>query len=157
MATHSSILAWKIPWTEEPGRPLSVGSQIGRQDLATENAHGPHGTDCTAKRGGRLWEGRGSNHDTYRQVVENSRKSMISGTWDQERGTVPTNIRTGWGVSSRGCWEIGPGYMDDERSQPARLSFSLSFFFFLVVMTGCGYLCRRRCKGLFWGFSGTWE
>ena len=27
MATHSSILAWKIQWTEEPGRPQSIGSQ----------------------------------------------------------------------------------------------------------------------------------
>ena len=27
MATHSSILAWKIPWTEEPGRLQTVGSQ----------------------------------------------------------------------------------------------------------------------------------
>ena len=27
MATHSSILAWKIPWTEEPGRLQPMGSQ----------------------------------------------------------------------------------------------------------------------------------
>ena len=27
MATHSSILAWMIPWTEEPGGPQSLGSQ----------------------------------------------------------------------------------------------------------------------------------
>ena len=27
MAAHSSILAWKIPWTAEPGRLLSMGSQ----------------------------------------------------------------------------------------------------------------------------------
>ena len=27
MATHSSILAWKVPWTEEPGRLQSMGSQ----------------------------------------------------------------------------------------------------------------------------------
>ena len=27
MATYSSILAWKIPWTEEPGGPQSMGSQ----------------------------------------------------------------------------------------------------------------------------------
>ena len=27
MATHSSTLAWKIPWTEEPGRLQSVGLQ----------------------------------------------------------------------------------------------------------------------------------
>ena len=27
MATHSSVLAWKIPWTEEPGGLQSMGSQ----------------------------------------------------------------------------------------------------------------------------------
>ena len=27
MATHSSLLAWRIPWTEEPGRLQSLGSQ----------------------------------------------------------------------------------------------------------------------------------
>ena len=27
MATHSSILAWRMPWTEEPGRRQSTGSQ----------------------------------------------------------------------------------------------------------------------------------
>ena len=27
MATHSSILAWRIPWTEEPGRLQSMGAQ----------------------------------------------------------------------------------------------------------------------------------
>ena len=32
MATHSSILAWKIPWTEEPGRLQSMGLQRVRHD-----------------------------------------------------------------------------------------------------------------------------
>ena len=32
MATHSSILAWRIPWTEEPGRLQSMGSQRVRCD-----------------------------------------------------------------------------------------------------------------------------
>ena len=32
MVTHSSILAWKIPWTEEPGRLQSMGSQRVRYD-----------------------------------------------------------------------------------------------------------------------------
>ena len=32
MATHSSTLAWKIPWTEEPGRLQSIGSQRVRHD-----------------------------------------------------------------------------------------------------------------------------
>ena len=32
MATHSSTLAWKIPWTEKPGRLQSMGSQRVRHD-----------------------------------------------------------------------------------------------------------------------------
>ena len=36
MATHSSILAWEIPWTEEPGRLQSMGSQRVGHDLATK-------------------------------------------------------------------------------------------------------------------------
>jgi len=37
MATHSSIFARKIPWTEEPGRLQSTGSQWVRRDWATEH------------------------------------------------------------------------------------------------------------------------
>jgi len=36
MATHCSILAWKIPWTEEPGRPQSIGLQRVVRDLVTK-------------------------------------------------------------------------------------------------------------------------
>ena len=36
MATHSSIPAWRIPWTEEPGGLQSTGSQNTRHDSATE-------------------------------------------------------------------------------------------------------------------------
>ena len=32
MATHSSVLAWKLPWTEEPGGLQSMGSQTVRHD-----------------------------------------------------------------------------------------------------------------------------
>ena len=35
MATHSSILAWEIPWTEEPGGLQSMGSQRVGYDLVT--------------------------------------------------------------------------------------------------------------------------
>ena len=35
MATHFSILAWKIPWMEEPGRLQSMGSQRVRHNGAT--------------------------------------------------------------------------------------------------------------------------
>ena len=36
MTTHSSILAWEMPWTEEPGRLQSMGSQRVRHDLVTK-------------------------------------------------------------------------------------------------------------------------
>ena len=36
MATHASILAWKIPWTEESGKLQPIGFQRVRHDLATE-------------------------------------------------------------------------------------------------------------------------
>ena len=32
MGTHSSILAWRIPWTEEPGGLQSIGSQTVEHD-----------------------------------------------------------------------------------------------------------------------------
>ena len=35
MATHSSILAWRIPWTEEPGGLQSMGLQRAGQDQGT--------------------------------------------------------------------------------------------------------------------------
>ena len=35
MATHSSTLAWKIPWMEEPGRLQSMGSQRVKHNRAT--------------------------------------------------------------------------------------------------------------------------
>ena len=44
MATHSSILAWRIPWIEEPGGLQSMGSQTIRHDWATKHKHN---TDLT--------------------------------------------------------------------------------------------------------------
>ena len=38
MATHSSILAWKISWAEKQGRLQSTGSQRAGQDVATLHA-----------------------------------------------------------------------------------------------------------------------
>ena len=39
MATHSSILAWRIPWTEEHGELQSMVSQRVGQDWATKRTH----------------------------------------------------------------------------------------------------------------------
>jgi len=38
METHSSILAWEIPWTEEPGRLLPMGGKRVGYNLAIQNS-----------------------------------------------------------------------------------------------------------------------
>ena len=50
MATHSSMLAWKMPRTEEPGGPQRIGPQRVRHDLASDS-HFPH---C-GRKGVLLW------------------------------------------------------------------------------------------------------
>ena len=39
MTTHSSVLAWRIPWTEEPGGPQATGSQKSQARLNNNNTH----------------------------------------------------------------------------------------------------------------------
>ena len=60
MATHSSMLAWKIPWTEWPGRLQSIGLQRVRYDCASEHARIANQQccdrfRCTAKRLSRMY------------------------------------------------------------------------------------------------------
>ena len=56
MATHSSILAWEIPWTEEPGGLQSRGSQRVRHNIATKeqqckrDVEAGERSDCSGKR-----------------------------------------------------------------------------------------------------------
>ena len=49
MATHSSTLAWKIPWTEEPGGPQSMGS---RRSDTTERLHFHFSLSCIGEGNG---------------------------------------------------------------------------------------------------------
>ena len=46
MATHSSILAWRTPWTEEPGGLQSTGSQRVRPDWTSEHCCSLKGLNC---------------------------------------------------------------------------------------------------------------
>ena len=49
MAPHSSTLAWKIPWTEEPGRQQSMGSL---ESDTTERLHFHFSLSCIGERNG---------------------------------------------------------------------------------------------------------
>ena len=46
-ATHSSVLAWEIPWTEEPGGLQFTGSQRVGRDLVTKTTNSIHNTFVT--------------------------------------------------------------------------------------------------------------
>ena len=48
VVAHSSTLAWKIPWIEEPGRLQSMGSQRVGHDLVTFTSHSFKGTSQVA-------------------------------------------------------------------------------------------------------------
>ena len=51
MVTHSSILAWRIPWTEEPGRLQFIGLKVSDMTELTLHAHRHPGRDikCEVK------------------------------------------------------------------------------------------------------------
>ena len=54
MAAHSSILAWRIPWTEEPAGPQSMGLRRARHDWATNTFHYSYTERCLLKHGFKL-------------------------------------------------------------------------------------------------------
>ena len=58
MVTHSSILTWRIPWTEESGGPQSMGSQRVRHNWATNTYTHTH-THTHIRIGGQMSQGCG--------------------------------------------------------------------------------------------------
>ena len=46
MTTHSSILAWEMPWTEKPDGLQFMGSQRLRHELATKNSNSKYVQTC---------------------------------------------------------------------------------------------------------------
>ena len=71
MATHSSILAWRIPWTEEPGGQQSMGLQRVRHDLGAKTATTTQNVFC--KEGVREFE-------SFFKSLE--KKRLSHKTWD---------------------------------------------------------------------------
>ena len=55
MAPHSSILAWKIPWTEEPGGLQFTGWQRVRDNLVTNNKKNKNSTSSKSSQARPFW------------------------------------------------------------------------------------------------------
>ena len=79
MATHSSTLAWKIPWTEEPGRLQSVGSLDS--DM-TERLHFHFSLSCI---------GEGNGNPRQRSCLENPRDG--GGWWAAVYGVAQSRTQ----------------------------------------------------------------
>ena len=73
MATHSSILAWRIPWTEEPGGLQSVGLQRVGHDWATKHKHTDVLTDHLVR------------NKEIGQIIGHSTTSVLEELHDQQR------------------------------------------------------------------------
>ena len=121
MATHSSTLAWKIPWTEEPGRLQSMGSKRVGHDWATSLRF--HFTDEPTSRTAmemQTWK------QTYNKHLKSDGVSLSF-----------LFIEIGWSLSVSGqqqihCWpeveELGTLWQGDTlRAGGARLAVSLSY------------------------------
>ena len=85
MVTHSSILAWKIPWTTEPSRLQSIESQRVTHDWATEHTHTAHSSILSTE-SGEPWSPKGDTMmgrewSKLYFSVPSSQKSLISFFW----------------------------------------------------------------------------
>ena len=89
MATHSSTLAWKIPWKEEPGRLLSMGSHRVRHDWSNVAA--------AAAAGKSYW-----GLLTIRRVMKHW---VPEGFWAGSSWAGPHIGGGGWGQSCDHAWE----------------------------------------------------
>ena len=92
-ATHSSILAWRIPWTGEPGRLQSIGSQRVGHDW--ETGTGIHSRGLTDKQ----------NSECDEHYQESNTKKE-SNTENQEMGAWGKQLLQAEVVHGTATWEI---------------------------------------------------
>ena len=87
MATHSSTIAWKLPWTEEPGRLQSIGSQrVGHEWVTSLSLSAGKESTCNAEDAGEVGSipglgirpGGGHGNPLQYSCLENS---MDGGAW----------------------------------------------------------------------------
>ena len=103
MATHSTILAWRSPWTEEPGGLQSTGSKRVRHDLARACAHAHTRTHTHTH----THTKKALDFDTSLYTLH-PRNKMIRcpevGSMDQQSGKTSSNAPPSWGKQPACVW-----------------------------------------------------
>ena len=101
MATHSSILAWEIPWTEKPGRLQSMGSQRVGHNWVTEHAN--HKLFLTWA-SIHLWSKKPCpRHGCYQQMVCHPRLPVAAETRTNQKlvGSLAVERIDSWGRTTK--------------------------------------------------------
>ena len=113
MAIHSSILAWRIPWTEEPGGQQCKGLQRVGHDWASLT----HSVTSRERKGSGDWILLPMAKDSinYAYIMEPPIKPLDDGVWRAFRF-----------VSTSRCWEGGEPRKDMEALQPLYLVLCVS-------------------------------
>ena len=155
MATHSSILAWKIPWIEKPGRLQSMRSQRVRSNWETSHTF-RWGARVLKRRGNRKyekqrerWRDRQSNNDITRGLRNNV--GFPSGSVGKESTCSTEDIVDDGSIPGLGR---SPGEGDGYPHQyflPERLVWVKASAFLTWITTSTSWF---PCHSLFWGFPG---
>ena len=140
MAPHSSTLAWKIPWTEEPGRLQSMGSlRVGH----TERLHFHFSLSCI---------GEGNGNPLQCSCLENPRDGVawwaaiygVAQSWTRLKRLSSSSSSsrseplTCWRVGSRGghTWGGGVGLRSDSAHNTLNIQPLLRCLCFLTLTQG---------------------
>ena len=102
MATHSSILAWRIPWTEEPGGLQFMRLQRIEHNWVTEHAHA-----C----------GRAHTH-THTQLLRGHRAASLRGF--TRRSVYSLLLQSHWAASCGGLYLVSPWSSNHLRATPSQ-------------------------------------
>ena len=126
MAPHSSTFAWKIPWTEEPGRLQSMGSL---ESYTTEQLH--FSLSCI---------GEGNGNPLQCSCLENPRDR--GAWWTAVYGVAQSRTRLKWLSSSSiyilnvkvvpFCYVLWPQHYFELRMETLSIAYMHAFFFFLL-------------------------
>ena len=101
MATHSSALAWRIPWTEEPDKLQSTGSHRVRHDLATKSPLLPQ-TRQKPEQQQRLGKAKGKKSNYFKTRRGKFRHRDMG---EDEESRDQSDESTLQGLSASGCQE----------------------------------------------------